>query len=154
MLVRFLKNKLKKLSNKVNKTLDPSKMVQNAMLTAMGMKKKSKLQILLEKIMGFFYAINSRILRVADRITLFYRNNIEGVPRVLWAFFKFFFKVFILGSITKFWHFLVAFYKKDKKRAIIYFILLYIIYKAICFACYRISLMFVEHKNNMVVMVV
>ena len=153
MLVRFLKNKLKKLSNKVNKTLDPSKMVQNAMLTAMGMKKKSKLQILLEKIMGFFYAINSRILRVADRITLFYRNNIEGVPRIVWAFFKFFFKVFILGSITKFWHFLVAFYKKDRKRAIIYFILLYIIYKAICFACYRISLMFVEHKNNMVVMV-
>ena len=143
MLVRFLKNKLKKLSNKVNKTLDPSKMVQNAMLTAMGMKKKSKLQILLEKIIGFFYGINDRILRVADRITLFYRNNIEGVPHVLWAFFKFFFKVFILGSITKFWHFLVVFYKKDKKRAIIYFILLYIIYKAICFACYRISLMFV-----------
>ena len=153
MLVRFLKNKLKKLSNKVNSSLNPSKMIQNAMLTAMGMKKKSKLQLFLEKIIGFFYAINSKILRLTDRILLFYRNNIEGVPRILWAFFKFFFKVFIWGSITKFWHFLVAFYKKDKKRAIIYFILLYIIYKAICFACYRINLMFVEHKNNMVVMV-
>ena len=107
---------------------------------------------LFPKIKSIVLKLNEKLLLLTDKIYYFYNKYIAGKFGQLIQFIKNVFKKAI-ELIKKFFHFVAEFYKKDKKRAIIYFILLYIIYKFVFSFVSRMSLMFVNNKNDIVVSV-
>ena len=151
MVFKKIGNKVNKISNNIKQALNPVNIMQDSMMRAMGVKPKSKLQVLFEKLIGVIKSLNSKLLSLTDKIVSIYNRYISGKPAKLWFFIKLTFASlkslfkYVFGKIK-------AFYEKDKKRAIIYFILLYTVYKLIGFCCYKITLFMKKDANKMVVL--
>ena len=118
--------------------------------------KKNKQSILknifLEKIKSLILVLNSKILFFTDKIVFFYNKYIDGKPTFFFNLLK---KLIVklLEYLKKAVNFVVAFYKKDKKRAVIYFIILYVLYSLIGSLYHRITTLLQKHKNEMIVSV-
>ncbi|GEM_PF-6513040 len=112
-------------------------------------KNKNNVIVLIKKVI---LKANSCILFATDRLLLAYNKHFAGRPSFLWKKMKEFIKK-LFFFIKRFAFFVRDFYKKDKKRAIIYFILLYILYKFVFSFFGWVSHFFSSHKNEMVVSV-
>jgi len=127
--------------------------VKNLIFSLFYLKKiEGKIISLLLKAKQFVIFLNNKILSITDKIVIFYERNIEGKPSKCWNWIKSKIKkIFVL--LKSFCLFVIEFYKKDKKRAIIYFILLYFIYKAVIFCAHKTTILFKHNKNDIVVSV-
>ena len=96
--------------------------------------------------------INDYLLRVSDLLLAVYNRYIAGKPSFVWRKIKELVKLAFV-FIKRFVFFVRDFYKKDKKRAIIYFVVLYVCYKFFFGFLGWISHFFNSHKNEMVVAV-
>ena len=151
MVFKKIGSEVKKISGNIKKAFSPMNIMQNSMMRAMGMKPKSKVQVLFEKLIGLIKSLNTKLLFLTDKIVGFYNRYISGKPAKLWFFIKLIFSS-LKGLFKSVFGKIKAFYKKDKKRAIIYFILLYILYRLIGFCCYKISALMSKSVNKMVVL--
>ena len=113
---------------------------------------RTKMQSIVEKSKNFILRINDKILYLTDRIVAIYDKYVAGRFSAIWNWCKDIVKK-TFWLIKKGWCFVVEFYKKDKKRAIIYFILLYVIYKIFSVIAWNVSTVFQSHKNDMIVSV-
>lgn len=95
---------------------------------------------------------NAKILNLTDKIVAIYNKFIAGKPRAVVDFVKNLIKK-VFEYVKKIAIFIRDFYKKDKKRAIIYFVILYVIYKVVFGIFDRICTFFQSHKNEMIVSV-
>ena len=113
---------------------------------------KTRMQRVAEQSRNVVLSINNKILYLTDKIVVIYDKCVAGRFSVIWNWCKDIAKKLFL-LIKNGWLFVVEFYKKDKKRAIIYFILLYVFYKIFSSIAWRISNAFQSHKNDMIVSV-
>ena len=148
MVFKKIGNKVK---NSIKNAINPMNIMQSSMMRAMGIKPKSKVQVLFEKLIGFIKSLNLKLLFLTDKIVGVYNKYISGKPAKLWFFIKLIFSS-LKGLFKSVFGKIKAFYKKDKKRAIIYFILLYILYRLIGFCCYKITSFMKKDVNKMVVL--
>ena len=146
-------NKTKKIcSNIFTKIFNPKKFLQNSIMSIVGLKpEKTKTQKAVEKTKNTISKGNNLLLKLTDKILALYNKYISGKPKKLWMFIKLVFKA-LISLLKKCWNKIVAFYKKDKKRAIIYFILLYVIYKLFIGFCGKVANIFHSNKNSMIVL--
>ena len=107
---------------------------------------------IIEKSKDKILALNVKILHLTEILLLFYNKKVSVKIKSIYDFIRNTLRNCIF-LIKKAIFFVVEFYKKDKKRAIIYFIVLYVIYKVIFGIAYRISTLFQVHKNEMIVSV-
>ena len=116
-------------------------------------KKKQIQDIILFKIgKKILLMINTTLLFVTDRVVICYNKFIAGKILQIWNLIKKIF-VFLLEYLKKMINYVIVFYKKDKKRAIIYFIVIYIIYSVFCLIFNKIFTSTPKHKNEMIVSV-
>ena len=141
-----------RIGNKIGSIFNPVNMAKNVAMSAMGMKPKSKIRIFFDKIINFFVKFNNKLLEITDKILYLYNKYISGKIGIFLKLLKMFFSIFIVSVIKRTLNRLKEFCTKDKKRAIIYFILLYICYKIVCLVYYKISSFMVKNRNNMVVL--
>ena len=113
---------------------------------------RTEIQGIAEQSKKIVVRINDKILYLTDRIVAIYDKYVAGRFLTLWNWCKDIVKKLFLLT-KKGWLFVAAFYKKDKKRAIIYFILLYLIYKLVSVIAWKIGAAFQSHKNDMIVSV-
>ena len=151
MVLKKIGGEVKKISGGIKKAISPMNIMQNSMMRAMGMKPKSKVQVLFEKLIGLIKMLNAKLLFLTDKIVGVYNKYISGKPAKLWFFVKLIFAS-LKGLFKSVFGKIKTFYKKDKKRAIIYFILLYILYRLIGFCCYKITSFMKKDVNKMVVL--
>ena len=147
----FFNSSKQKISGFLNPLNATTRMLSNVMMTSLGMKKKSKIQVFFEKIIGFIKAINKRLFAITDKTLEIYNSWFAGKGKLTWSLLKMLCSV-ILIFIKKLWKKLVDFYQTNKKRAIIYVIVLYSFFKIICFAYDKITGLFVVRKNEMIVL--
>ena len=114
--------------------------------------KKNQLVKIAEHLKTICLKYNAKILNLTDKIVAIYNKFIAGKPRAVVDFVKNLIKK-VFEYIKKIAIFIRDFYKKDKKRAIIYFVILYVIYKVVFGIFDRICTFFQSHKNEMIVSV-
>ena len=114
--------------------------------------KKDKIVILKDKAKNFIIKLNEKILFLTDKVVVVYNKFVCGKVSLIAEYVKnCFIKAIKYGKW--FFFFVCDFYKKDKKRAIFYFIILYIIYKVIFGIVGKFGTFFHTHKNNIIVSV-
>ena len=151
MVLKKIDNGIKKTFDGIKNSFSPINMMQNLMMSAMGMKPKSKFKIICEKIIGIVKLLNKKLLSLTDKIVSIYNKYIAGKPAKLWFFIKLLFLA-SKGLLKSIFGKIKLFYQKDKKRAVIYFILLYMFYRFVAFCCYKISSFMNKGVNKMVVL--
>ncbi len=152
MCLKSGKNFLCKIKNKIKYFFSPIRMVQDKTMRNLGLKPKSKLQSFFTYIISLIIKGNQRLLNLADKISIFYRSHFEGKIGLFLKAIKFVFTFILLGTIKKVFNKVKCFYNKDKKKAIIYFILLYLCYRIIMSLCYKITMIFSSKHNDIVVL--
>ena len=88
MVFKKIGSEVKKISGNIKKAFSPMNIMQNSMMRAMGMKPKSKVQVLFEKLIGLIKSLNIKLLFLTDKIVGFYNRYISGKPAKLWFFIK------------------------------------------------------------------
>ena len=146
---------LEKTKHKISNALNPvgfaTKILSNTMIASLGIKKKSKIQIILEKVIGFVKAVNKKLFAITDKTLDIYNYWFAGKGKLIWGLLKMLWSIIFI-FIKKLWQRFVNFYKTDKKRAIIYFIVLYSFFKIIGFCYGKITDLFIVRKNEMIVL--
>ena len=115
-------------------------------------KKYSKLIVYVSRLKAYVITVNGVILKIADLVVMWYNQYIAGRLVYYWRILKNILQ-HILIYCKNIYNLIITFYKKDKKRAIVYFIILYILYKTIFSLSEKILAQFQTHKNEMVVSV-
>ena len=131
---------------------NPRMFCQNVKQSIKGLKpKQTKTKQAVDKSVNIVKKANDKLLILTDKCLALYDKYISGKPKKIIQYVK---KLFnkVIELIKKICCFIVAFYKKDKKRAIIYFILLYIVYKAFFGILDKIGNLFVSSKNELIVL--
>ena len=152
MVIKKIKKLFTSFSGKFKSRFNPMSMAQNAMMKAMGLKPKSRIEIFFQKLLALIIRCNDRLLNLADKIASLYKQYIQSKPRMIWSFLKNIIFVFLLANIKKLWIKIVDFYKKDKAKAIIYFIILYLVYKFAIAVLSKISNIFSTNRNTLTVL--
>ena len=115
-------------------------------------KKESSAKNIFFKLKNKIIKVNNKILFITDIIYNFYKKYLNGKAKLTIGKIKIFIS-FLLKKAKNIINFIVNFYKKDKIRAIIYFIVLYVIYKLFYVFADKISMLMQNHRNEMRVLV-
>lgn len=146
------KSRVSAVKDKIKNLFNPVKIIQDITMQKLGLKSKSKFQSFFEFIIISIVKVNQKLLNIADKILFFYRSHFEGKIGLCLKAIKFVFTFVLIGGIKKIFNKIKNFYQKDKKRAIIYFILLYLCYRIIFYFCYKITAIFNSNHNDIVVL--
>lgn len=139
------------IKHRIKSVFNPKTIIQDITMRKLGLKQKSKFQFFFEFVISLIVKANQKLLNLADKIVNFYRLHFEGKIGLFLKAMKFIFTFILLGTIKKIFNRIKDFYKKDKKRAVIYFILLYICYRTISYLYYKTTTIINNNRNNDIV---
>lgn len=152
MINKKIKELFSSFSRRFKSYFNPINITQNIMMRAMGLKPKSRIEMFFQKFLALIVKYNNKLLGFADKIASFYKRYIQGKPKIIWGFLKNIIFVFLLANIKKLWRKIVEFYKKDKAKAIIYFIILYVLYKFVFALFTKVANIFTTKNNTLTVL--